>query len=67
MSKLKCCPECGSPDVYIDSNRQAAASWIECADCDHRMQQSVDEDTLTERWNALDRSATPDFDEGDEK
>lgn len=63
MDKLKRCPKCGSHDVYIDSNRQAEASWIECADCDHRMQQKVDEDTLMQRWNALDRSAMPIFDE----
>ncbi|MFY2995897.1 Lar family restriction alleviation protein [Achromobacter xylosoxidans] len=61
--KLDRCPKCGSADVYIDSNRQAEASWIECSDCDHRMQQSVDEETLTERWNALDRSAMPTFDD----
>ena len=61
--KLSRCPKCGSGDVYIDSNRHAEASWIECCDCDHRMQSNVDEETLTERWNALDRSAMPEFDD----
>lgn len=63
--KLAPCPKCGSSDVYIDSNRHVPASWIECDDCDNRMQEAVDEDALTERWNALDRSAMPSFDDSD--
>lgn len=63
---FKPCPKCGCPDeVFIDSNRQAEASWIECGYCNHRMQASVDEETLTERWNALDRSDMPTFDADD--
>ncbi|PJM72081.1 hypothetical protein [Achromobacter ruhlandii] len=61
--KLKPCPECGCPDeAYVDSNRHAEASWITCGYCDHRIQAKVDEETLTERWNALDRSNMPAFD-----
>lgn len=64
--KLKPCPKCGCPDeVYIDSSSQAEASWIECAYCDHPMQAKVDEETLAERWNKLDRSAMPKFVEDD--
>lgn len=59
--KLKPCPSCGCPDVYLDSSAQAAASWIECALCDNRVQASVAEETLAEQWNAIDRTAMPEF------
>lgn len=57
------CPKCGCPDeLTLDSNGDAEASWIECGWCEHRMQRHCDEETLTEKWNALSRKKMPVFD-----
>lgn len=64
MSAMKPCPKCGCPDeLYLDSSSAAEASWIECAFCDHRMQQKCDEETLVERWNKLSRKSMPEYKE----
>lgn len=56
------CPRCGCPhELELDSNRHAEASWVECHWCDYRLQDACDEETLVERWNALDRSKMPAF------
>jgi hypothetical protein len=58
--KLKPCPKCGCPDeLCLDSSRYAEASWIECHDCGHRVQESCPEEIMARRWNKLDRSAMP--------
>jgi len=56
------CPKCGCPDeLYLDSNSNAEASWIDCANCEHRMQRTCDEETLQERWNKLSRKKMPQY------
>ena len=60
--KLKPCPKCGCPDeLYMDSSSAAEASWIECHNCEHRMQAKCDEETLAERWNKFGRKSMPAF------
>ena len=56
---MKPCPECGCPDVSIDSSSAAEASWIECDMCDFRFQRKCDEETLVERWDKLSRKKMP--------
>lgn len=51
MMKIAPC-RCGNTHLEVDSNRNANASWIQCGDCDFRMQEACDEETLVERWNA---------------
>ncbi len=64
MAKLKPCPNCGCPDVHLDSSSDAEASWVECEGCDNRFQRKCDEEALAERWNKLNRSAMPKYDDG---
>lgn len=63
--KFKPCPKCGCPDVSLDSSSIAEASWIECDLCDFRYQQRCCEESLAKRWNKLDRSAMPAFEEAE--
>ncbi len=53
--KLKPCPECDSPDVAVDSNSNARQSWVECADCEYKLQAAAPEETIMARWNKLPR------------
>jgi hypothetical protein len=64
MARLKPCPNCGCHDVHLDSSSAAGASWIECEGCDNRFQRKCDEEALAERWNKLNRSAMPEYDDG---
>ena len=63
---LKPCPKCGCPDeLELDSSSASEASWIECHNCEYRMQSRCDEETLEERWNKLSRKKMPEFVEAD--
>ena len=60
--ELKPCPECGCPDeLELDSSSIANASWVECRYCEFRLQQECDEETISDRWNEMDRSSMPDY------
>lgn len=64
MAKLKPCPKCGCPDeLELDSSNIGNASWVECHYCEFRLQEAVPEETIAIRWNKLDRSAMPYFEE----
>lgn len=66
VSALQPCPKCGCPDeLELDSLTMAEASWIECHNCEHRMQARCDEETLTERWNKFSRRKMPAYVEPD--
>lgn len=58
------CPKCGCPDVHADSSSAAEASWIDCEGCDYRFQKRCDEETLVEKWNAINRKSMPVYDDG---
>jgi len=59
---LKPCPKCGCPEeLELDSNSDAEASWIECHNCEHRMQARCDEETLADQWNKLSRKKMPEY------
>lgn len=58
------CPKCGCPDVHADSSSAAEASWIDCEGCDYHFQKRCDEETLIEKWNALNRKKMPTYDDG---
>lgn len=59
--KANPCPKCGCDDLHIDSNLQANASWIECNECEHRLQMPCSEEEIVDRWNVIPAamSATP--------
>lgn len=61
VEKLKPCAACGCPDAYLDSSATADAIWIECALCDNQVRGRVAVEELAEQWNAMDRSAMPEF------
>lgn len=61
----KPCPKCGCPDVCLDSSSIAEASWIDCDCCNFHYQQKCCEESLLKRWNKLDRSAMPAFEEAE--
>ena len=66
VSALQPCTKCGCPDeLELDSSSAAEASWIECHNCERRMQARCDEETLTERWNKLSRKKMPAYVEPD--
>ena len=49
-SALGNCPECGEPELTIDSASPAKQSWIECSLCDFRYQKPMTEDALLKHW-----------------
>lgn len=64
--RMNPCPKCGCQDeLELDSSSAAEASWIECHNCEHRMQAKCDEETLAERWNKLSRKNMPEYREVD--
>lgn len=61
---MKPCPKCGCHDeLELDSNSAAEASWIQCHNCEYRVQQRCDEETLTERWDKMSRKKMPAYEE----
>ena len=61
-NKLAACPKCGCPDeLEHDSSSAAEASWVECHNCDYRLQGKCDEETIAERWNKLIRKNMPEY------
>jgi len=52
--KLKPCPECGCEDITIDSSSSARQSWVECSECDYKLQAAVPvQDRITAaHWKA---------------
>ena len=57
MDRPKPCPECGCPDVNVDSSSIARQSWAECSECDYKIQAAVPEESIVKRWNKLKRAA----------
>lgn len=64
-SELAPCPKCGCADELELDSSIAEASWIECHNCEHKMQAKCDEETLTERWNRISRKNMPTYVEPD--
>jgi hypothetical protein len=49
----KPCPECKSTDLDIDSTW--CASWVQCCDCEFKLQHECSETAIVKRWNKLER------------
>lgn len=52
--KPKPCPECGSDDLSVDSNKDCG-SWVDCNCCDFRFLRACSEDAVIRQWNKLPR------------
>ena len=52
--KPKPCPECKSADLDIDSTW--CASWVQCCDCEFKLQHECSETAIVKRWNKLERN-----------
>ncbi|WP_416147365.1 Lar family restriction alleviation protein [Pseudomonas sp. KU26590] len=55
--KPKPCPVCESDDLEVDSSTNSA-SWVQCRQCDHKLQQACSEEAVVRRWNKLPRTTT---------
>lgn len=51
--KPKPCPECKSTDLDVDSTW--CASWVQCYDCEFKIQHECSETAIVKRWNKLER------------
>jgi hypothetical protein len=59
----KPCPKCGCPDPEVDSCAGANASWVECHNCEFRIQKRTHEEGVIKHWNKISRLAMPVYDE----
>lgn len=53
--KPKPCPECKSVDLDVDSTW--CASWVQCYDCEFKIQHECSETAIVKRWNKIDRNS----------
>lgn len=51
---MKPCPECGSKVLDVDSTWCAA--WVQCTDCEFKLQYECSEEVIIRRWNKLERN-----------
>lgn len=49
------CPKCGSDDINLQSSRELMHSKITCWECDFSLKGKINEDDLSDKWNALKR------------
>ena len=50
----KPCHECKSTDLDIDSAQ--GGSWVQCCDCEFKVQHACSESAVVKRWNKIDRT-----------
>lgn len=49
--KPKPCPDCSSKELEVDSAQ--GGSWVQCLDCEFKVQYACSESAIVVRWNRV--------------